>query len=72
MTSGTAVISLTEGASDNLTITYPKVLYSTRTLADTDQLAKLNVQCTVVKDPANGIPTVQAQNSLVAGIGSEG
>ncbi|MBV8828464.1 MAG: hypothetical protein JO108_04475 [Acidobacteriaceae bacterium] len=72
LASGTAIVTLTGGASNNLTITYPKILCSAMMLADTDQLATLSVTCTVVKDPANGILTVQAQNSTVAGIGSAG
>ncbi len=72
LTTGSAVVTLNGGASDTLSITYPKVAYSSMTLQETDTLATLSIDCTCIKDPINGVLSVQAQNSTIAGIGSAG
>lgn len=72
LTQGTAVVTLSGGGSDTMSVTFPKILYSTMTLSETDTLATLQVTVQPLKDPVSGIIVVACQNSTVSGIGSAG
>lgn len=72
LTTGSAVVTLSGGANDLMTVNHPKVSFKAVEMSNANNIAVLNITCTVFKDPALGPIVVTAKNSTVAGIGAVG
>lgn len=70
-TTGAATITLTNSATDLLTVTYHKVAYSAVDLADDNGIVTVNVQVTPLEDSTDGVLTATIKTAQ-AGIGATG
>jgi hypothetical protein len=69
LTIGNASVSLSGGPNDNLTVQHPRVAFRSVVLSDTNGIATLGIDVSILDDPALGPIIVTAQNSTIASLG---